>query len=205
MNQNISNASNGSANPAINSVGGVETRSARVRRLYNAPGGALMGWLFDEALARGHQQHELARELGVTVGYLHQLRNGMRQVHNISHDFSKACARYLLVPNIVVKLVSGSIRISDFASPNVSEEELVEQAFQRLRTDPVVMAALPERLESLNFEARRALVLLYSEVSCQDLFSMREVPETVRWLQRAVVIHDESEAEALNGHRDVSH
>jgi transcriptional regulator with XRE-family HTH domain len=205
MNQNISNASNGSANPAINSVGGVETRSARVRRLYNAPGGALMGWLFDEALARGHQQHELARELGVTVGYLHQLRNGMRQVHNISHDFSKACARYLLVPNIVVKLVSGSIRISDFASPNVSEEELVERAFQRLRTDPVVMAALPERLESLNFEARRALVLLYSEVSCQDLFSMREVPETVRWLQRAVVIHDESEAEALNGHRDVSH
>jgi hypothetical protein len=141
----------------------------------------------------------------VTVGYLHQLRNGMRQVHNISHDFSKACARYLLVPNIVVKLVSGSIRISDFASPNVSEEELVERAFQRLRTDPVVMAALPERLESLNFEARRALVLLYSEVSCQDLFSMREVPETVRWLQRAVVIHDESEAEALNGHRDVSH
>jgi len=205
MNQNISNASNGSANPAINSVGGVETRSARVRRLYNAPGGALMGWLFDEALARGHQQHELARELGVTVGYLHQLRNGMRQVHNISHDFSKACARYLLVPNIVVKLVSGSIRISDFASPNVSEEELVERAFQRLRTDPVVMAALPERLESLNFEARRALVLLYSEVSCQDLFSLREVPETVRWLQRAVVIHDESEAEALNGHRDVSH
>lgn len=205
MKQNTSSIQLGSIAPANNALGNVETRDARVQRLYSAPGGALMGWLFDEARARGHQQHDLSKLLGVTVGYLHQLRNGMRQASNISADFAASCASYLKVPTIVVKLVSGQVRMSDFAWPNVSETDLVERAFQRLCTDPVVMAALPARLDSLNFEARRALVLLYSEVSCQDFFSLREVPETVRWLQRAVEIHDESEAEALKGHRDISH
>ncbi|WP_070397442.1 hypothetical protein [Hydrogenophaga sp. PML113] len=192
-------------NPVVDTLGSVEAREARVRRLYSAPGGPLMGWLLDEALARGHHQQELARQLGVTVGYLHQLRNGLRQVNHISHDFAAACASYLMVPAVVVKLVSGLIRMSDFAWPNVSEEELVERAFQRLRSDPVVMAALPESLDSLSYEARRALVILYSEVSCQDFFSLREVPEAVRWLQRAAVLHNESEADALIGHKGISH
>ncbi len=205
MNQTTSSKHLGRSTPASNALGNVETRDARVRRLYSAPGGALMGWLFDEARVRGHQQLDLSKLLGVTVGYLHQLRSGMRQASNISADFAAACASYLQVPTIVVKLVSGQVRMADFAWPNVSETELVERAFQRLCTDPVVMAALPARLDSLNFEARRALVLLYSEVSCQDFFSLREVPETVRWLQRAVEIHDESEAEALKGHRYISH
>lgn len=205
MNQDISLQQRESPTLANDALSSLATREERVRRLYNAAGGALMGWIFDEARGRGHQQLELSRFLGVTVGYLQQLRNGQRKSCNISPDFAAACARYLQVPTIVVKLVSGQIRMSDFAWPNVSEEELVERAFQRLRSDPVVMAALPRRLETLSFEARRALVLLYSEVSCQDFFSLRELPETVRWLQRAVVVHDESEAEALDGHRDTSH
>lgn len=205
MNQDISSQPHYNTNPAADSLGRLEAPVARVRRLYGAPGGALMGWLFDEAVKRGHQQHELSVQLGVTVGYLHQLRSGVRQVCNISHDFAKACASYLMVPAVVVKLVSGQIRLSDFAWPHVSEQELVERAFRQLQTDPAVLGALPERLEALNFEARRALVILYSEVSSQDIFSPREVSETVRWLQRAVVLHDESEAEALNGHRDISH
>lgn len=205
MNQNVSLQSTESANTYIEASRKKTAREERVSRLYRTPGGALLGWLFDEARAQGHKQDELSHRLGVTVGYLHQLRSGQKLSCNIGHDFAAACARYLQVPPIVVKLVSGQIRMSDFAWPNVSEEELVERAFQRLRSDPVVMAALPQRLEALNFEARRALVLLYSEVSCQDLFSLRELPETVRWLQRAVVLHDESEAEAIDGHRDTSH
>lgn len=205
MHQTLNSKQLEAIKPVAGTIGSVETREARVRRLYSAPGGALMGWLFDEALARGHHHQELARQLGVTVGYIYQLRNGVRQVSHISHEFAAACASYLMVPAVVVKLVSGLIRMSDFAWPNVSEEELVERAFQRLRSDPVVMAALPQSLESLSYEARRALVILYSEVSCQDFFSLREVPEAVRWLQRAAVLHDESEAEALIGHRDLSH
>jgi transcriptional regulator with XRE-family HTH domain len=205
MNQDISSQKHNPSNPAVSALGSLETPIARVRRLYGAPGGALMGWLFDEAVNRGHQQHELASQLGVTVGYLHQLRNGVRQVCNISHDFARACANYLLVPTVVVKLVSGQIRMSDFSWPHMSEQELVERAFRQLQTDPAVIGAMPERLETLSFEARKALVMLYSEIAGQDLFSLREVPETVRWLQRAIVLHDESEAEALTGHRDISH
>jgi hypothetical protein len=115
MKQNTSSIQLGSSAPANNALGNVETRDARVRRLYSAPGGALMGWLFDEARARGHQQHDLSKLLGVTVGYLHQLRSGMRQASNISVDFAASCASYLQVPTIVVKLVSGQVRMSDFA------------------------------------------------------------------------------------------
>ncbi len=183
-------------------LGSPEARESRVRRLYGAPGGPLMGWLFDEAQTRGHSHQELAQHLGVTVGYIYQLRNNMRQACNISHDFARACAGYLSVPTVVVMLVSGQIRMTDFSWPNIPEDELVERAFRRLVNDPAVRTVLPQHLESLNFDARRAIVMLYSEVSCQDYFSLRELPETVRWLQRAALLHDESEAEALNGHRD---
>jgi len=192
-------------NPVGDSLGGHETRDERVRRLYSAPGGALMGWLLDEARVRGHLLQDLSRQLGVTVGYLHQLRNGHRLACNISHEFAKACADYLLVPTIVVKLVSGQIRMSDFSLPNISEEEVIEHAFQRLQSDPAARPLLPERLDTLNFEARRALVLMYSEFSSQDFFGLREIPEAVRWLQRAATLHDESECEALIGHRDMTH
>lgn len=198
MNQTIDIQPDHRESLTIPSPNALETPQARVQRLYTAPGGALMGWLFDEAACRGHQHQELAQQLGVTVGYLYQLRSGVRQTRNISHEFAKACASYLAVPPVVIKLVSGQIRMSDFATPQLPEEELVERAFQRLRTDPVVMAALPERLETLNFEARRALVLLYSEVSYQNLFSFQEIPETVRWLQRAALLHNESEAMAFD-------
>lgn len=192
-------------NETVNALANRETRDERVRRIYRAPGGALMGWLFDEARARNHQHQDLARHLSVTVGYLHQLRSGLRLSRNISNEFAKACATYLQVPPIVVKLVSGQISMSDFASPNISEKELVERAFQRLQADPVVRTVLPEKLDILNFEARRALVMLYSELSCQDFFALRELPETVRWLSRATMVHDESESDAWHGHRDITH
>lgn len=185
----------------IPSHNALETPQARVQRLYTAPGGALMGWLFDEAACRGHQHQELAQQLGVTVGYLYQLRSGVRQTRNISHEFAKACASYLGVPPVVIKLVSGQIHMSDFATPQLSEEELVERAFLRLMTDPIVMPALPQQLETLNYEARRALVLLYSEVSCQNLFALHDIPESVRWLKRAALLHDEAEARAAEGHQ----
>ncbi|MDO8905953.1 hypothetical protein [Hydrogenophaga sp.] len=200
-----STASNNSTAPATlcaDALENTETRESRVRRLYAAPGGPLMGWLFDEAMTRGHSHQELARHLKVTTGYLYQLRNTMRQVSHISQEFARSCACYLSVPTVVVMLISGQIRMSDFAWPVVPDEVQVERAFQRLANDPVVRVLLPEHLETLNFEARRALVLLYSEVSGHDFLALHQLPQTVQWLQRAAVLHDESEAEAIRDHRD---
>ena len=91
-----------------------ETTSERWKRLYKAPGGPLMGWLLNEAATRGMDLPELACELQVTTGYLLQLRNGVRESQNISHDFGAACAVFLGVPTVVVLIVAGHLKLVDF-------------------------------------------------------------------------------------------
>src|ERR1035437_244890 len=52
----------------------------RVVRLYKSPGGVLIGSLEDDANKRGHDFKELTEALGVTMGYILQLRSGIRRV-----------------------------------------------------------------------------------------------------------------------------
>lgn len=86
-----------------------ETPTERVERLYAEDGGPLLGWLMDEAQLRGQLLNEMASALGVTYGYINQLRNGIRKVSHISNEFARSCANYLGVPTVVVKLVSGTM------------------------------------------------------------------------------------------------
>lgn len=181
-----------------------ETAAARVTRLYQAESRALVAWLMDEAHLRQQEYQDMARELGVTTGYINQLKTGIRLPENISHEFAVACAQYLRVPAIVVKLVSGSIRISDFAFPNESEEQMLDRALRTMKSDPQLRAALPGNLMSLPVEAKKMMVAMYAESSTQDVFGLHELPEMLRWLQRAAVIHGENEFEAAVGHRDTS-
>ena len=46
-----------------------ETAAERVSRLCAGQGGALVGWLCDEARRRGQELQAMAREVGVTYGY----------------------------------------------------------------------------------------------------------------------------------------
>lgn len=175
-----------------------ESPKARVKRLYASEGGVLLGWLADECRRRGQLQQDMAKELNVTYGYIHQLRTGVRPVANISHDFAKACARYLGVPAIVVKLISGSIDMGDFAWPPQDEAVLISRAFNRMLADPMVWASMPANPETLPLGAKRALLMMYSDVSGADFFNFRQLPDLVHWLQRAAVIHDEHEAQAAS-------
>lgn len=86
----------------------------RWKRLYGAPGGPLMGWLLEEAEKNGRDLVGLATELRVTVGYLAQLRAGIRESASISHDFAAACAVFLQVPTVVVLILSGHLKLVDF-------------------------------------------------------------------------------------------
>jgi transcriptional regulator with XRE-family HTH domain len=184
--------------------GQLETAAERVVRLCGSEGGALTGWLSDEARRRHQEPQEMARQVGVTCGYISQLRQGIRRPEDISHDFAVSCARYLGVPAIVVKLVSGSIRISDFAFPGESEEQLIDRAVRAMQDDPQLRACLPGEMIRLPLEVKKMLVAMYAQTSAQDVFGLHELPETVRWLQRAAVLHVENELEAVAGHRDSS-
>lgn len=181
-----------------------ETAEERVTRLYAAPGGPLIGWLFDECRQRGQEYQEMAADLGVTYGYINQLRSGLRQTRHISDDFAVRCARYLGVPPVVVKMVAGRLPMSDFVCPRQSEETFLERAVAQMVEDPVVRAAMPNDLQTVPLAAKRALVSLYAEISGRDIYRGHQLPEIVRWLQRAAVIHDESEGAAVRGHRDAA-
>lgn len=180
-----------------------ETRDERVSRLYASPGGPLIGWLLDECRRRGQEYRQMAAELGVTYGYISQLRNGLRLTRQIGDDFAVSCARYLGVPPVVIKMIAGRIPMSDFVQPRESEESALDRALAQMLDDSAARQALPADLSELPLSAKQALVAMYQEVSGRDVLGLHSLPETVRWLQRAAVIHDESEAEAIRGHRDV--
>lgn len=91
-----------------------ETPDDRWRRIYSAECGPLMAWLLDEAVGRHMDAQALARELGVTTGYLAQLHNGVRQPASISGEFAAACGVFLGVPAVVVQVVAGRLTLLDF-------------------------------------------------------------------------------------------
>lgn len=173
-----------------------ESPEQRVERLYATPGGPLIGWLYDECRRRGQEYREMAMALGVTYGYINQLRTGVRQTHNISDDFAFSCARYLGVPPVVVKVIAGRIPLSDFVSPNESPEDAADRAMAQMLDDPLVRQVLPADLSGLSLEAKQALVSMYVEYSGRDLVGFKSLPEMVKWLQFAVSVHEKSCAEA---------
>lgn len=184
---------------ATDSVTAEARRRARVVDCYRHPGGPLLGWLTDEAKGRGHTGQAMAEALGVTAGYIHQLRSGHRQLAHISDSFARACSKYIGVPPVVVKLLSGRIALSDFLQPRFSETELIDRAFRSILADPSMREVMPVELEGLTHEARRALVMLYAEVTHFDLFGARELPNILHYLQRAAVVHDENLEMAEHG------
>mgnify|MGYP003387465908 CR=1 FL=1 len=174
-----------------------ETPEARVRRMYAAEGGPLLAWLQEEAASRGHRMQDMAQALGVTSGYIHQLKSGLRRVEHISAEFAASCARYLGVPTVVVKIISGKITMNDFLWPHQDEEVLVNRAFSRMIENPAGKLRLSPAAGSHSLEVKKALVAMYAEVTGEDLFGLYELPDVVRLLLRATAEHNDAEVEKM--------
>jgi hypothetical protein len=168
-----------------------ESQSQRLERRYRHPGGPLLGWLGDEAHRKGQSPAEMSRELGVNYGYVLQLCNGVRNVENVSQDFLDVCARYLGVPTIVCKILSGNIRMSDFLHRAGSEQAAVDQCLRQMMDDPVRSKLLPYDPMSLEIVAKRALVLMHMKIEQQDFLGVKGLPKLVHWLQRCAVDCDD--------------
>ena len=173
-----------------------EAPTERVKRIYQHAGGPLMGWLVDEAGKRQHSIMEMAKALGITLGYLLQLRNGIRSTESASQEFFVACSRYLGVPAVVCKLLAGSIRMSDFLFRAESEKDAVDRSFRKMLEDPTACSLLPSDTTTFSTEAKRALVLMYAESAGQDILGVRQLPDVVHWLQRSAVLFDEASYQA---------
>lgn len=174
-----------------------ETAEERVVRLYKADGGPLVGWLLDEAKSRGQTCSQMAREIGVSCTYIAQLRNGHQSSGDIKQETAERCGKYLGVPPVVVKLVAGNIRFSDFVCAYETEEEMLDRVMRKVQDDPQLRYLLPPNLSQLALPAKKALALMYAETAGHEIFGHRELPTIVRYLQRATMFHDANEGKAL--------
>ena len=78
------------------------------------PGGLLLATLVHRANEKGLQLKEMAKALGVTHGYINQLRNGIRPVKQISNAFALACAEFLGISRMSVLMLVEIVTTADF-------------------------------------------------------------------------------------------
>jgi len=139
----------------------------------------LLETLARAANAKGQQLVALAKALGVTYGYLAQLRNGHRQVANISEKFAQSCARYLNVPGIAVKLMAGRVGLQDFVLPGELEAKRIEQGLQHLSQDPLLGGFVPASLGEQPEDVKLFILMLYGEVSGCESFGYARIPAAI--------------------------
>jgi transcriptional regulator with XRE-family HTH domain len=161
------------------------------------PGSTLLAWLLKTANARGHKLHELAAQLGVTYGYIAQLRSGQRKTIHISQQFVETCAKYLQVPSIAIKVASGQIAARDFVFPADDFERRLDSALEHIQSDPLLGSWMPARVRQLDVDVKAFLVLCYQEATGLDLIAEhRALPQIIGDLQLAAVFEEERQAAA---------
>lgn len=153
------------------------------------PGAALLVWLTRTAVARGHKMSQMANALGVTYGYLIQLKKGIRDTPRISNEVVEAAARYLLCPPILVKMAAGQVTAQDFYTPRDRMEEEVDAAIAHIAGDPNYLFLLPAGVESLPQEVKASLVMLYQDATGKDLLTgKREWPRILRLVRQLLEV-----------------
>jgi len=142
-------------------------------RELNRPGGLLLAALIRCANDRRQQLNDMARELGVTYGYINQLRNGQRHTNQISDYFALACARYLCVPRLTVLMLSGRLTPEDaFESEDLVANEL-PRAMSYLCDDPEWGPLVPPDVRNGSYQAQFLVVRLYEQTTGKRLLPER--------------------------------
>ena len=70
----------------------------------------LLPALLERSGAKGQTLQEMSADLGVTYGFVNQLRAGHRKIDDVSDSFVAACARYLGVPYLSALMLAGRLK-----------------------------------------------------------------------------------------------
>lgn len=143
------------------------------------PGGLLLAALIRCANERRQQLSDLARELGVTYGYISQLRAGLRPTNQVSDDFALSCSHYLGVPRMTVLMLAGRIAPEDaFESQEVLAAQ-IPRAMSYVCDDPDWGPLVPPEVRDSSPEAHFLVVRLYEEATGKRLLPERLNPQTL--------------------------
>ncbi len=157
------------------------------------PGIILIAWLTQTANERGLQMQELATELGVTYGYIAQLRNGHRETRHISDEFADACAKFLRVPRMAVLLASGRVRADDFYESPETLPALLDNALHYIQKDPDWGPFLPPEVFATTLAIKQFVVMAYEEATERSLvptrFDLQSMLDSIGELQEDSLTH----------------
>lgn len=133
------------------------------------PGGVLLAMLLFRANELGHRMSDMAGELGVTYGYIVQLREGIRQVKNVSDEFAKACALYLGVPRLTVLLAAGKITPEDLFEDPADMLRSLPNAMRFIQKDSEFGGIMPPELMDAAPQVQFFVVALYESATKRKL------------------------------------
>ena len=129
------------------------------------PGAMLMAALMHRANERGLKLNEMARELGVTYGYINQLRSGIRSIKTISDKLVLACAMYLSVPRLTIQMMAGKITSSDMFESEEIKACQITNAMSFMVNDPKWGRLVTHELRESSLESQYCLVRLYEKAT----------------------------------------
>jgi hypothetical protein len=113
----------------------------------------------------------MADELGVTYGYINQLRNGIRKVSQVSDEFALACSCFLGIPRLTILMLAGRLNPEDlFEQDNMLAAE-VSRAMGFICDDLVWGHLITPELRSGSEYSQFAVVKLYEAATGKVLMN----------------------------------
>ena len=165
----------------------------RLKRLYQHAGGPLVGWLLEDAEVRGHGKEALAEQLAIDVAAVNRLELGNAPELLRVREFVKRVAGYLHVPPVTARLLAGDFDIRDFSTQAETDEQRIEREFDRFLAVPDLRALVVDDPATLPLDFKRFLLDVHATHRELDWPDLPRLPEMLRWLQRAAVMHNANE------------
>ncbi len=94
------------------------------------------------------------------------------------------------MPPTTVRLLTGDITIGDFTSMAEPEDVVVEREFARFCANPQLRALIPDACDEPSLDVERFLLDVHATHRELDWPDRPRLPEILRWLQRATIVHD---------------
>jgi transcriptional regulator with XRE-family HTH domain len=126
----------------------------------------LLRLLIAETTRRGQTLAALAEALGITYERLAQYRRGEGDIARTSRAVLERAAAWLGVPTVLVHMLAGTVRLTDFVWPGTgSLRERLNRELGRLRNDSHIGGFVPEQLMTADQSVQLLVVLLYHELN----------------------------------------
>lgn len=129
------------------------------------PGGLLIAALIRCANERRLQLNDMSKELGVSYGYVNQLRNGVRQINQVSDDFALSCARFLGVPRLTVLMMAGRLSAADLFEHEEMMGTELERAMAYICDDPQWGPLVTQELRHSGSDTKFVVVRMYEKAT----------------------------------------